>query len=188
MTSRGIARTLVFGPERRVNVGLVNGRRFLMMAGVGFDAHVVARVSPRVKRLLGRMTYVFELLQGLFRFPYRRYRVTIDGRSWDAASVVVANGHFYGGRFTVAPQARLDDPHLDVCLFLGSGPWNVVRYGLALLLGRLDRLADVCVVRGSEIVIDGAAGEPVQCDGDVVARLPLVARPSGLHQLLVTGA
>jgi diacylglycerol kinase (ATP) len=97
----------------------------------------------------------------------------------DAASVVIANGRYYGGRFTCAPDAALDDADLHVCLFLAGGRWSALRYGIALVCGRLHRRSDVRIVRGREIRVTGAAGEPVQCDGDVVTTLPLVVRASG---------
>jgi len=58
--------------------GLANGRGFLMMAGVGFDAHVVAGVSRRLKRFMGKGAYVAESLRQLWSFSFPRYRVTVD--------------------------------------------------------------------------------------------------------------
>lgn len=186
-TARALANTIVCGRAMRINLGLANDRRFLMMAGVGFDAHVVARVDPRFKRLLGQAVYWFESLAGMFRFRERHYQVVIDGRAYAAASLVIANGRHYGGPFTCTPEARLDDPHLHVCLFGRAGAWNVLRYGWALLRGRLHRLPDVRVIRGSTVLVDGARGEPVQCDGDIAVRLPLEARPTGLAVPVIVG-
>lgn len=153
--------------------GLANGRAFVMMAGVGFDAHVVAGVSARLKRLLGKGAYLLEILRQLWRFRFPRYRVEIDGAVHEAASAIVAHGHCYGGRFIVAPEARLDLPELHVCLFRRGGPWRTVRYALALALGRLPGLADVNIVIGKRIRIEGPSGDPVQGDGDIIARLPV---------------
>lgn len=153
--------------------GLANGRGFLMMAGAGFDAHVVAGVSPRLKRLMGKGAYVVETLRQLRRFTFPRYRVTIDGVVHEAASVIVARGHFYGGRFVVAPDARLESEELHVCLFRRGGRWRTVVYALALALGRLHRLADVKIIRACKVIIEGPPGDPVQGDGDLIGRLPV---------------
>lgn len=181
MIPAAIARDIASGAPRAIHVGAANGRCFTMMAGVGFDAHVVAGVSPTVKRRLGKAAYVLESLRQLFRFGFPRYRVTIDGRAHDAASVIVAKGHFYGGRFVCAPAARLEAPEFQVCLFERGGRWNAIRYALALALGRLPRLGDYRIVPGRSVVIEGPAGDPVQGDGDIIARLPvsieLVAQP-----------
>jgi len=168
-----VARTIARGAAVRAYVGVANGRCFTAMAGAGFDAHVVANVSLRLKRLFGKGAYVLESLRQLWRFPFPRYRVTVDGESCDAASVIVAKGHFYGGRYVCAPDARLDQPEFHVCLFERGGRWNAIRYALALALGRLGQLADFRILRGRVVVIDGPAGDPLQGDGDIIAHLPV---------------
>ncbi|MGH6930488.1 MAG: diacylglycerol/lipid kinase family protein, partial [Dongiaceae bacterium] len=49
-----VARTIARGATTRAYVGMANGRCFTAMAGVGFDAHVVANVDLRLKRRLGK--------------------------------------------------------------------------------------------------------------------------------------
>ena len=153
--------------------GLANGRAFLLMAGVGFDAHVVANVSPRLKRLLGKGAYVVETLHQLWHFSFPRYRATVDGVVHEAASVIVARGHFYGGRFVVAPEARLDRDELHVCLFHRGGRLQTILYALALASGRLHRSRHVEIIKAQRVTIEGPVGDPVQGDGDLIARLPV---------------
>lgn len=153
--------------------GLANGRGFLLMAGVGFDAHVVANVSPRLKRLIGKGAYVVETLRLLVRFSFPRYRATVDGVVHEAASVIVARGHFYGGRFVVAPQARLDSDELHVCLFRRGGRLQTIYYALALASGRLHRSRHVEIIKARRVTIEGPVGDPVQGDGDLIGWLPV---------------
>jgi len=49
----------------------------------------------------------------------------------------------------------------------------VLRYGLALMLRRLDALSDVRIIAGRTITVTGTAGAPVQGDGDIITQLPL---------------
>ena len=168
----GIVRALAHGSLRPIHVGLCNGRRFVMMAGVGFDANVVARVSPRLKKLLGPLAYVsIACVQG-FRDPFARCDVTIDGRNYKSISVVACNGRRYGGPFLAAPSANLADDSFQVILMKGRGWFSVARYGAALMLGKVAIWPDVEVITGRHVTIEGAAGQAVQADGDVVAALP----------------
>lgn len=169
----GIADALVFGPSRVVNLGVANGRCFSMMAGVGLDAQVVESVDPGLKRMTGKVAYAVETLSQLIRQRNRRYTVTIGGQSWEVASVVVANGRFYGGRFVCAREASLFQRRLDVCLFPGMGRWNAVRYLWGVLAGRLEHFRDYRIVPADRVFIDGPPGECVQGDGDTIARLPV---------------
>ena len=171
-----IARTIALGRPVPVSLGRANDRLFTMMAGVGFDAHVVEAVSLDLKRLIGKGAYVWESARALRRFAFPGYRVRLDGEDHEAASVIVAKGHFYGGRFVCAPEARLAEPLFRVCLFTRPGAWNVLRYAAALGLGRLGRLPDYKVLPARELRIEGPEGDPVQGDGDVIARLPVRIR------------
>ncbi|MCB2100129.1 MAG: diacylglycerol kinase family lipid kinase [Rhodobacterales bacterium] len=188
LRASSIAKTIARAPARRVYLGDANGRRFVMMAGVGFDAWVVATLNPAWKRVLGRTAYVARMVVGLARYRFPKYRVTIDGQAYKAASVVIANGHYYGGRFTCAPDARLDDPDLKVCLFRRGGPLAAVVYALWLGLGRLHKRKDVMLVPGRSVRVEGPDAEPVQGDGDLVASLPLTAGLDGDGLLLVMPA
>lgn len=169
----GIARTIATAKPRPVCVGVANRRLFVMMAGIGFDAHVVAAVDGRLKRALGNGAYALTTLAGLWRFSMTTYRVTVDGTAYAAASAVIANGHFYGGRMSCAPAARLQEPLFHACLFLKPGPWRALRCALWLLLGRLHRLPDVAVVQGRQVTVVGPDGDPVQGDGDIISAMPL---------------
>ncbi len=167
-----IAGTAAAGNPTAIYLGQANDRRFLLMAGVGFDAAVVAGVGAGLKRRLGKGAYVWRMVVELFRYSFPVFTVTIDGVAYPCASAIVAKGHFYGGRFVCAPDAKLTDPDFQVCLFLSAGRLAVLRYAIALGMGRLHKLSDVKLLRGRDIRIDGPAGSPVQGDGDIIATLP----------------
>jgi diacylglycerol kinase (ATP) len=168
---RAVAATLAQGDIRRIALGSANGRRFIVMAGAGFDAHVVREVSVPLKRRLGKGAYVLASIDQLIRFDFKPYRVRVNGSAYDAASVVVANGRFYAGRYLCAPAAALDQPSLEVCLFERGGRLPAIGYAAALLADRLPELKSFKTIRTDRVTIEGRDGEPVQGDGDVLTRL-----------------
>ncbi|MBI3506309.1 MAG: diacylglycerol kinase family lipid kinase [Proteobacteria bacterium] len=170
--ARAVAEAALDGAPRAVSLGIVNGRRFSMMAGVGFDAHVVRGVSGALKRILCKGAYAIETLGQLFAFAPRLYDVVVDGTPHRAASVLVCNGHYYGGRFVAAPEARLDRPGFQVVLFLDPGPRATLGYMAALAAGTLSRHPRVMILDARDVQIPGPEGEPVQGDGDIIAHLP----------------
>jgi diacylglycerol kinase (ATP) len=183
---RAIAEALRHGQVKKVRLGRLTSaageRLFLLMAGAGFDAQVVAGVNLALKRRIGKLAYVWEALRQLFAHGYPRYRVVIDGMSREAATVIVAKASHYGGDYVCAAEARLEDPVFQVCLFTRPGPLNTLRYSLALRRGALHRLADVQVVMGCEVAITEPAGAPLQLDGDPAGVLPagLTIAPAAL--------
>lgn len=168
-----LARTIAFGPSAQGWLGRANGRAFALMLGAGFDASVVASVDPHVKRWLRQGAFVLASLITALRFGQRRYRVEIDGARHEAATVVVAKGHRYGGRFILARPARLWEPAFQVCLFERSGPLAVLRYGFGFLTGRLDRLRGFHILPARHVRISAQDGEAVQADGELLTRLPV---------------
>ncbi|MGO8868610.1 MAG: diacylglycerol/lipid kinase family protein [Alphaproteobacteria bacterium] len=172
-SARAIAETIAFHAPHPVFLGSANGRRFALMVGVGFDARVIGALDLRLKRAVGKLAYALSALSQLVGYRARRYQVEIDGKHFTAAALVIAKGHYYGGRFIVARDARLDEPRLHVALFERAGRWNLLRYAWGLIAGRMDRLADVRVVPASSVTVEGEPGEAVQADGDLVAALPL---------------
>ncbi|TCS62114.1 diacylglycerol/lipid kinase family protein [Varunaivibrio sulfuroxidans] len=186
-----IARLIAYAPARACRLGEANGRRFAQMAGIGFDAFVVRSVSIELKRRWGKLAYVWRSLIGAFLYAGHHYRVEIDGVPYRASAVVIANGRYYGGRFVCAPEARLDVPGLQVCLFETPGAGAALRYCAALALGLLHRFGDFRVVsaQAARVIVAAegpgtesapALGDPVQCDGDIVTNSPLTAAVSAL--------
>jgi len=176
-STEAIVTAVMADAPRLVSLGQANGRGFSMMAGVGFDAHVVANVDSRVKRIIGKYAYVVGSLAELVRYRARTYLVEIDGRTETASSVVVANGHFYGGPYVIAPMASLEDHQFQVCLFRRTGRWNAVRYMWGLVSGRLTRFPDFDIIPARRLRVSAgefcADLEPVQGDGDIMAALPV---------------
>jgi YegS/Rv2252/BmrU family lipid kinase len=174
-----VAAAIASGPARDVHVGRVNGRRFLLMAGIGFDAQVVRDLPPALKRALGKGAYGWQTLATLAAYRYPVFRVEVDGAPFDAVSAVIANGRFYAGRYSCAPAARLADPLLHVCLFERPGTLATLGYAARLLSGRLRPGPGYRVVTGRRISIAAPPGAPVQADGDLAAILPVTVESTG---------
>ncbi len=167
-----IASAILGGRRIGVYPGRANGRYFLMMGGVGFDAEVVANVDPALKRRTGRFAYLVEVLHQSWRHRFETCTGQIDGIPFQARWVVVCNGRHYGGPFVAAPLARITEPGFSVCLLGGAG-FDIPRYGAALALGRLSHQGDVRIIPAHHVRIDGPIGQKVQGDGDIIAHLPV---------------
>ena len=170
-----IADTLLSGTPRTIHAGLANGRHFLLMAGVGFDAHVVAGLNTQLKKRIGKAAYAWSSLVQMNRFSFPTYHVTADGVSYEAASVVVCKARYYAGPYTLAPSARLTEPQLELCLFKRRGRLSIMRYGTIMLLDRFQTCSDIERVICQQVHIDPPEGEvtPVQSDGELFGEAPI---------------
>ena len=91
-----VAAALLDGPALPLHLGRLRQadtvRHFILMAGIGFDAEVVAAVTPPLKRRLGKGAYVLRSLQGLLAYRPVTYRLEIDGVTLPAASAILMRG------------------------------------------------------------------------------------------------
>jgi len=104
------------GRRRILDVGAVNGERFGVMAGIGFDAVMIRDADAGLKDRLGRLAYVVAGIRDIGRDAVQA-RVEVDGMAWfkgPATCVLVGNmGDVLGG-MSAFPDARPDDGRLDV--------------------------------------------------------------------------
>ena len=183
-----VARVLAFAPARPVWPGEawaeganMAGRRFLIMAGIGFDADVVEALDLPLKRRLarlglGKLAYVTSIMGRLRDYRPCSYRAELDGVAVEGASLVAAKAHFYGGRFVLAPTARLDDPAFQVVLFGRGGRGAALGYMAAMAAGMLRRCPSVRIVAARQVRLSEPPGAAVQIDGDIHVRLPVTLR------------
>ncbi|ALC15525.1 sphingosine/diacylglycerol kinase-related protein [Desulfuromonas soudanensis] len=166
-------RLALAGTPTPVALGRAGEARFLLMAGIGFDAEVVARVSTTLKRRVGKLAYAVSALLTLLRHPPAPMELCLDdGRCRTGYGAIIGNGRLYGGRFSITRDASLQEPSLDVCLFCRPGRLPLLRSALRVGLGRPLRAPDVALFKTTALTLRGE-GVAVQIDGDSHGGLPM---------------
>jgi len=111
-------RAALAGQRRRIDLGVLAGRRFCGVAGVGFDAAVAEYARARIRRLRGPAVYAWATLVTLAR--YRPPRIRLTSAAGDFAGevffVAFANTSHYGGGMRIAPRADPTDGLLDLVI------------------------------------------------------------------------
>jgi diacylglycerol kinase (ATP) len=129
--------------RRRMDVGIVNGRPFLNLAGAGFDAQVGADFHAHGLRggRRGVFTYVRLSLRRTWSYRAEQWNLHADDGAFEGRALVVAfvNGRQYGGGAVVAPGARLDDGLLDVVVIEDAPPFEMAWNSTRLFLGNIER-------------------------------------------------
>ena len=176
-TPEGIADIILQGREKPIYLGSVNDRRFVLMAGIGYDAWVVDNVDLALKKKVGKLAYVLSMLKQLRHFGKKTYQLTVDGERYQANSVVITNGRYYAGSFVLSRQADLSKPTTQVLMISGNSPLKFIGILLGLPLGIMEKMPGMKSIAGRHVQIEqlNATGqrEPVQADGDSLAELPL---------------
>jgi diacylglycerol kinase (ATP) len=155
------------GARRKLDVGVVNGERFAVMAGTGFDAIMMRDVNGAAKKSLGRLAYVRGGIKAS-QARRTRARIRVDGADWfkgNASAVLVGNVGTVSGGLTVFPDASATDGLLEVAAVTAQGAWDWVRVFSRVAGGHPDRSPLVHMSRGKKIDIELGRALPYELDG-----------------------
>ncbi len=188
-------RLLAEGETRTIDLGRAGDRYFLLMAGVGFDAAIVRRVSGALKRRLGAASYLLHGLRlGLtYRASPAELLVDEESQPGKVYWLLLGNTRNYAGLLNITDRALADDGKLDLCLLRTGGLPKLAWLVGWVLLHRHHRRAGVLYRRVASLEVR-TPGLPVQVDGEYLTETPLrfevapgalrVVVPRGLHSPL----
>ena len=173
------------GATRRVDLGDVGDRCFVVMAGMGFDAAMMEDAPEGLKKRLGWAAY---LVSGAKHLTDRRMRVTLQldddaPKRVLARTVLVGNVGTLQGGIPLLPDAEPDDGILDVAVVgpRGLGEWAMVAF--RVLTRRRQRDRRLACYRARRVSIRTRHRHPRQLDGDPLEpgrELTVSVRPGAL--------
>jgi YegS/Rv2252/BmrU family lipid kinase len=167
------AELLTSGETREVDVGEVNGKRFLCIASCGFDSDA-NRIANEARWVKGRLVYAYAALRALATWKPATFTLDIDGDREQVTgyTVAAANSRAYGGGMLAAPQAELDDGLLDVGASGNVGKLRFLRGLLQIFEGEHLETLEVQMWRAAEVRIEADRPFAVYADGDHLTDLP----------------
>jgi YegS/Rv2252/BmrU family lipid kinase len=112
----GAVAVLADGNTKQIDVGEVNGRRFLCVASCGFDSDA-NRIANEARLVKGNLVYAYAAIRALIAWRPAKFTVVLDETKtieFEGYSVAAGNSRAFGGGMFIAPHAELDDGMLDV--------------------------------------------------------------------------
>jgi len=157
--------------EQAIDIGQINSRYFINVAGVGFDAHVVKALQDKPN--LSALGYSLAGFKHLLKYK----PATLNGRFADKTIAhknlitVFANHQYFGGGLAIAPKAQLSDGKLECYTMPAHGLCSNLHSFIRLLLGchhtmkglGYQRLHSACIT---------SKGLPIEADGELVGETP----------------
>jgi diacylglycerol kinase (ATP) len=156
----------------------VEERRFINVAGTGFDSAVEEVAAGMRRRLGARGHYALAIVKTLSRFVPAMFHIELDGASLDvdAMLVVIGNSFAYGGGMKVLPQASIVDGELDVCVVSAMSKAAFLRAFPKVYFGKHSTHPNVTMLKGRHLKIEANRRMTVFADGERVGSLPAVFR------------
>jgi len=166
---------LITGAPRsmRIDAMKIGERVYVLNAGVGISAAVIAGTTRKSKRRLGRLAY-FATAVRMFPFGPRSLDVTVDGekRAYRSVEVAISNcGILAKTLYPSGPEIRSDDGHIDICILSMSTRLDYVRYLLGIISGR--RAKAQFLAAEKSVAITCRFPLTAQADGDIIGTTPI---------------
>ena len=156
------------GDRVRLDVAAMDDDRFVVMAGIGFDAAMLRDADPRLKEHLGAVAYVLSGFKQLRRRA-TRFRLRLDDRppfDRTGQGVLIGNlGRLQGG-LPIMPDARPDDGLLDVAVLQTRTMLDWLALAVRVVARRRRKDPQLELFQARRIEIDCDRPQPVERDGD----------------------
>lgn len=189
-SGREVARMISVNRQRHFDTGLANGKRFLIMASLGFDAEVIHRMQENRRGHITRLSYARLIWQAIHAYRHPQMAVYIDGAPTPHMGklAVITNVPMYAMTLPIARRAIGNDGVLDLHLFREGSLFQLARYLYHIVRGSHERLADVVHVTGREFRIECEELLPLQIDGDAAGTTPVTIKVEPQSCVLLTPA
>ncbi len=193
--------TAFTGVDRRIDLGWVELERpdgsrdshaFVVMAGLGIDAAMIANTRPELKQRVGWLAYVGGILQSLGSDNRIRIRFKLDDEPQHGLTVntvMIGNCGVLTGNILLLPEAVVDDGVFDIVALRPDGPigwlqiaWKVLWENGVLrrsevgrkILARTKEVRTLRYMKGRTIVIRTEQPRQFQLDGDAMGEVVAV--------------
>jgi diacylglycerol kinase (ATP) len=160
-------------------------RYFCCVAGVGLDGEVARRANRLPRWLRGYGGYALSVAPTIFTFAPFRLKILTPSQpggsadSWISRSdqptllAAFANTPQYGGGMKIAPQAKMDDGLLDVCIVGAVDPFKLFCMFPTVYAGRHLGIKEVEYFQSPRVLVATEHPLDVYADGEYVCRTPV---------------
>jgi len=175
---------------KTVDVGQFDNRYFIVGISIGFGADMVKGADREAKNKNGIMAYFYSGIDALKRIKLANYHLKIDGNEFDVQGLmcVVANaGNMGFTKISLDKHIDISDGLLDVVI-IRKVNFNLLRHMLTTLIKR-ERPHNIELVQhwqGKEISITSSRKQVVQCDGEILEKMPSLIKviPAAIQVLV----
>jgi YegS/Rv2252/BmrU family lipid kinase len=130
--------SLILNRIKIIDVGIINDKYFIGVAGCGYDALVGQKFDQFGAR--GPLPYFFISVREYFSYQCQKYTIILDEEALQTAALLVtfANTREFGNGAVIAPNADPADGYLDVCIMKPQSPLGAIRAASMLFNNSID--------------------------------------------------
>jgi YegS/Rv2252/BmrU family lipid kinase len=165
------------GKSQLIDLGKAKRRYFVLMCGVGFDAHVASKVSGLLKWLLGTRAFAVTVVKELLTYNPSELTVKIKDKKIKGYYAVVSNAKYYGGGLRLSSSyTNIKDGLLDVCVLKNKDILSMLRYIFSAYKTQLHKEPDVRYYKAKKVRIKGEEPMLVHVDAELIGKTPVTVK------------
>ncbi|MHA6261144.1 diacylglycerol kinase [Sporosarcina sp. CAU 1771] len=165
---------IIEGKTVPVDVGLMNGRHFINIAGGGRMTELTYDVPSRLKTILGQLAYYLKGIEMLPSIKSSHLRIEYDGEVFDDEAMMFLVGltNSIGGLEKLAPESNFSDGKFTLLILKKCNIAEFIR--IVSLAIRGEHLDDPLVIasKAEKIVVTSDARVLLNLDGEYGGVLP----------------
>lgn len=150
-------------------------RYFLSLAGIGFDAYVIHKLSRSFANAFGVFAYGYEAGRQVFRYRFPLVSFRVGDREIRGSFAAVQRTERYAGWLRLAPGASIFEDRFTFCIFKSPRRQRYLVYGAAIVARQHARLSDVELIQTHKVACAASdSADPVyfELDGEFAGQLP----------------
>lgn len=154
---------------RRVDLGRANGRQFVLMCSVGYDAEVVHHLASRRGSAISHRSYIWPMIRQFLRWTPPTLTIQVDGTEVvhvRRGVVIVANSRQYAWRMDPVLPADMADGQLDVLYLPMRTRLGLFAWAIRCFRRRHMQHPQLIHARGRSIRVQSPQAAAYQLDGD----------------------
>ena len=176
----GACQHFIDSEEKTLDLGVANGRHFLIMSGIGLDARVISEMDPQMKKTMGSLGFLVKGAFSLFlenekTFSKAKIKLLDKGEEYEFNFwlILAGNMSFYSGTIELALDAQPDDGLLDIIVFPFSDTADVAKQVIEVFTGTHLDSGEIPYFRSSEFEIITDPPVYFQLDGELMDKTPV---------------
>jgi diacylglycerol kinase family enzyme len=162
--------TLLRGPVREIDAGIVNGRLFVNNSGIGiYPVMVLQREKVRKSGIPKWPAFALAFVKTAARMPFMKLRIEADGARMARTTpfLFVGNNVYAIEGKSLGTRPRLDEGVLGVYTARHVGPTGLLRIAIRALLGTIRRDRDFIAFTARKLTVERKGRLHVSLDGEV---------------------
>jgi len=152
----------------KIDTATINKQLFLSIAGIGFDGVISKKYASAKKR--GFWPYFKLVTEEFKKYKPKQYTIKVDGKAKIVQAMMInfANSDQFGYNTSIAPEAKINDGLLDICI-LQKPPIIKIPYIVHLLfLKKIHQSKYMQLIKASKATIIQNKKRMINVDGEAI--------------------